>query len=257
VETIKFIFWEAMEVLGLAFLCLLAAKAVARLPATRGARVPGWLRGAQGALYALIAGLAILGARTVGYDVAAQTYLSASQDNLAHGQYDKAYGNARRAVELRPGSLRYWRTLAVAKIALRQFGSLLDDLPVFRSLSGGELDEEDAYRFAICYLYLADYDNTLLLTKKLIGENRFYAPPYVLQGAAYTAHRKYRDAELSFLGVLQMFPTHQAAAEGLAHAYFLEGNRAAALHVLEQTAQHPFPPEARRRFDALKALYAQ
>jgi tetratricopeptide (TPR) repeat protein len=251
-ETIKFIFWEAMKVLGLVFVGLLAVKTVANMKY----RV-GWLRWLKGALYALISGLTLLGARTVGYDVAAQVYLSASQDELTHAQYSRAYDNALRAVQLRPGSLRCWRALALTKIYLRQFASLLDDMPAFQSLAGGKLDEEDAYRFALCYFYLADYDKVLPLTRKLISQNRFYAAPYVLEGLAYTAQKKYRDAELTFLDVLQMFPTHEAAVEGLAHAYFLDGNRAGAITVLNLTSKHAFPSDARQRFEALKALYAQ
>ena len=251
-ETIKFIFWEAMKALGLVFVGLLAVKTAANLKYGT-----GWLRWLKGGLYVLILGLTLLGARTVGYDVAAQVYLSASQDELTHARYPRAYDNALRAVQLRPGSLRCWRQLALTKIYLRQFASLLDDMPAFQSLAGGKLDEEDAYRFALCYFYLADYDKVLQLTRQLISQNRFYAAPYVLEGLAYTAQKKYHDAELTFLNVLQMFPTHEAAVEGLAHAYFLDGNRAGAVAVLNLTSKHAFPSDARQRFEALKALYAQ
>jgi hypothetical protein len=54
-----------------------------------------------------------------------------------------------------------------------------------------------------------------------------------------------------------MFPSQQAAVEGLAHVHFLRGDTASALEVLDQTAKFPFSPEARKRFAALKALYAQ
>lgn len=251
-ETVRFLFWEVIEALSLALLGLVATKAVAGL-----AKGPGSRRGVQVALYAVIAALVALGARTIGYDAAAQLYLSAGRDSIAHTEYLKAYENALQAVELRPGSLRYWRALTLAKMALRQFQSAVDDLPAYESLTGGQLDEEDDYRFTLCYFYLTQYDRVLALTKKLISQNRFYAAPYVLQGLVYTAEKKYRDAELSFLDVLQTFPSHQAAVEGLAHAYFLDGNRAAALEVLDQTSRHSFSPEARKRFKALKALYVQ
>lgn len=256
-ESIRFIFWETIKALSLAFLCLLAIKVVASLkiePLGHGKRWLGWVKGA---LNVVIAGLGILGARTIGYDVAAEVYLGASRDDLAHAQYSKAYDNAVRAVRLRSGTLRSWRALDVTKIAQRQFASVVEDLPAFQSLSGGDLDEEDAYRFALSYFYLGDYEQAIRLTLKIISQNRFYAAPYVLKGMAYTAQKKYRDAELSFLEILQTFPNHQAAVEGLAHAYFLEGNRSDALSVLDQTAKHSFPPYARKRFDALKALYAQ
>jgi tetratricopeptide (TPR) repeat protein len=255
VETIKFVFWEAIKILGLAFLGLVAAKTVASFK-PRSLREAS-LRVLKLAFYLVIAGLAILGARIIGNDIAAQLYLSASQDDLAHGRYSRAYDNALRAVELRPGALRCWRMLALTKIAQRQYASALDDEPAFRSLSGGELDEEDAYRFAVCHFYLSEYDKSLLLTQKLISENRFYAAPYVLQGTTYIVEKKYRDAELTFLIILQTFPTDQDAVEGLAHAYFLEGNRGAATRILEETNKHPFTAAARQRFDALKAMYAQ
>ncbi len=251
-ETVRFLFWEVIEVLSLALLGLMGAKAVAGLGQGLGAR-----RALKAALYVAIAVLVALGARTIGYDAAAQLYLSTSRDNIDHTEYVKAYVNALQAVELRPSSLRYWRALTLAKMAVRQFQSAVDDLPAYESLTGGQLDEEDQYDFALCYFYLNEYDRVIALTRKLISENRFYAAPYVVQGLAYAAEKKYRDAELSFLGVLQTFPSHQAAVEGLAHAYFLDGNRSAALNVLDQTARHSFSPEARQRFEALKALYAQ
>ena len=256
-ETIKFVFWEAIRVLGLAFLGLLAAKAVANLKPGHGNSGAARLRWVKGALWLVIAGMAMLGARAVGYDLAAQLYLSASQHDLAQGELSKAYLNALRAVQIRPGSLRYWRTLVITKMAQRQFASVVEDMPAFQVLSGGELDDEDAYDFALCYFYLGRYDEAVSLTRELVGRNRLYAAPYVLQGMAYTAQKKYRDAEASFLGILQTFPNHQAAVEGLAQAFFLEGNRAQAVSVLDQTTKLSFPPDARKRFSALRALYGQ
>ncbi len=256
-DTIQLFFWEAMKALGLAFLGLLAAQVVGRF-GTRGSRREGMmLRLVRGVVYFVILGAVILGARTIGYDIAAQLYIWAGQDDLARGQFSKAYENALRAVQLRPGVLRHWRTLALAKLAQHQYASLLDDLPAFESLSGGKLDEEDTYRFAVCYLYLGQYDQVFSLTQRLIRQNRSYAAPYVLQGMAYLAQKKYSEAERSFLDVVQMFPSHQAAVEGLAHVYFLAGDRARAVKVLNETVKYPFPAAARKRFEALKALYAQ
>jgi hypothetical protein len=45
--------------------------------------------------------------------------------------------------------------------------------------------------------------------------------------------------------------------EGLAHAYFLEGNRQQAVKVIEDACKLPFPIEAQKRFEALKGLYGQ
>jgi len=257
VEKISFIFWEAIKVLSLALLALLAAKAVASLPSwgTDGTiKRPWWVKGV---LYSAILILVLLGAWNVGHDVAAESYLWASQDNMEHSQFVKAYTNALRAVRLRPGVVRYWRALVAAKVYLQQFESALDDLPALQAVNDGELDEKDSYRFAACYFFLVRYDKAISLTQQLIRDNRFYASPYVLQGMAYTALRKYSQAEQTFLAVLQMFPDHQAAVEGLAHAYFLAGNRARALAVLNETTKYHFSPEAKKRFEALKGLYGQ
>ena len=246
-----------MKALSLAFLGLLAAKAVAGLRAKEPGGESKQLVIVRGVLYVAILALIIQGARCVGYDVAAELYGWASQDNLARAQSSKAYDNAAQAVRLRPGVLRYWQVLAATKFARQQFASLLEDLPTFLALSGGKLEEEDAYRFAAAHFFLGQYDKVIPLTHRLIEENRFYTAPYVLQGYAHTAQRKYPEAERAFLDVLQIFPTQQVAVEGLAHLYFLAGNRAGALGILNETAKHPFPPGSRKRFEDLKALYAQ
>jgi tetratricopeptide (TPR) repeat protein len=257
VEKIRFMFLEGIRVVSLIFVALLAAKAVASLGRRDREREAGRLRLLKGALYSATLVLVILGARDVGYDVAAENYLWTSEDNLTQGQVLKSYSNAARAVELRPASLLYWRALALNKLTLRQYASLLSDLPVFQSLSGGDLDEEDGYRFATCYYYTADYDKAIPFTQGLIARNHSFAAPYIVQGMAYTAQNKLPEAERSYMAVLQMFPSHQAAVEGLAHVYFLEGNRAGATGVLNETSKFPFPAETRKRFEALKVLYAQ
>jgi tetratricopeptide (TPR) repeat protein len=199
----------------------------------------------------------VLGSRSIGFDVAAEAYAVASGNNLERRELDKAYANASRAVQLRPGGLRYWRQLAGAKLALHQYASLLKDQVAMEALSGGRLNDQDAHNFAVCHYFLGEYDQVIALTQESISRNRIYPAPYVLQGAAYTAQRKYREAEQSFLQVLQLFPTHQMAVEGLAHTYYLAGNRVGALGVLNETSKYPFSPQARQRFEALKALYAQ
>jgi tetratricopeptide (TPR) repeat protein len=257
VDKIHFIFWEAMKVLSLAFIGLLAAKAVASLAPPADARRRRRFGRVKTLLYAAILALAVWGAWNVGYNVAAEAYLWASQDNIAHAQYGKAYVNALRAVQLRPGVLRYWRSLVVSKVYARQFDSALADLPTLQAVSGGRLDEEDSYRFAACHFFLGHFDQAIALTQQLIRQNREYAAPYVVQGMAFTAQKKYREAEGTYLAVLQIFPNHAAAVEGLAHVYFLEGKRAQAVAVLNETAKYQFPSEARKRFEALKGLYAQ
>lgn len=256
-DELRFVLGEALKILSLAFLGLLAAKAVTGLaPREKGlaARRLTWVRGM---LYGAVLVLTILGARNVGYDLAAAFYCWTSQDNLARSQLGKAYDNATRAAQLRPGVLRYWRQVEMSKLTLRQFASVLEDQRIFESLSGGSVDEEDVYRFVLCHFLLGDYDQVISSAQQLIQQNRYYAAPYVLLGWSYTAQRKYAVAEKVFLEVLQLYPSHQAAVEGLAHTYFLMGNRAGAVGVLGATAKFPFPPQARKRFDDLKALYAQ
>ena len=102
---------------------------------------------------------------------------------------------------------------------LQQLQSVLDDEPAMRALSNGDLDEVDEYQFALCSYFLGQYDKVVATTLRLIRQNPSYAAPYVLQGLAYTAEKKYPEAQQSFLGVLQIFPNNQAAVEGLARAY--------------------------------------
>jgi tetratricopeptide (TPR) repeat protein len=169
----------------------------------------------------------------------------------------KAYLNSFQAVVLRPGIPRYWQALEAAKFNLRQFASAVDDLPAMQRVTGGDLDEVDSYRFAACLFYLGRYDEALRLTDQLISQNRFYVPPYILRGNVLIAQRKYGEAQRAFLAALHIFPNDQAAVEGLAHAYYLEGNRQQALKVLDETSKLSFSTEAQRRFEALKGLYGQ
>ena len=248
-ELIRFIFWEAAKVLGLVFLGLVSAKAVAALTVRK-----AWIKPA---LYALILALAGLGAWYAGNDVAAEVYMWSCDSNLAHGDLVKAYSNALQAVSLRPNNLSYWHALMQTKMRLNQLQSVLDDEPAVRALSNGNLDEEDEYQFALCAFFLGQYDKVVATTLRLIRQNPSYAAPYVLQGLAYTAEKKYPEAQQSFLAVLQIFPNNQAAVEGLARAYYLGGDRQRALAVLDETAKFPFPPPVRQRFEALKGLYDQ
>jgi tetratricopeptide (TPR) repeat protein len=257
VEAFRFIFWEAMKVLALIFAGLLAAKSVAGMAAGERTDKAKQLRLLKALCYVTILALVFLGAWNVGYDVAAESYFWASGDNVERKQFAKAYVTALRAVEIRPANLGYWRALVLAKIYLHQFASALDDAPALQSLNGGDLNSADAYRLVVCCLARAQYSQVVTMTQRLIQRNPLYAAPYVLQGMAYTAQKQYSEAERSFRQALQIFPNHQAAVEGLAHAYFLAGYTSQALAVLNETAKCPFSPEARKRFEALKALYAQ
>ena len=99
-EIVRFIFLTVLKTLGLIFVGLLAAKAVSNLAGGQEGKRLKWL---QRGLYLLILGLAAVNAYNLGNDVAAANYAWASQTNLAQAQPGKAYANALRAVELRPG----------------------------------------------------------------------------------------------------------------------------------------------------------
>ncbi len=252
-ELAKFIFVASVKVLGLLFLGLLASKAVGALQGASASRRRNspleWV------LYAVILAVVVTGAVTIGFDVAAETYARASVRNLARRETAQACINAQRAVELRPGNLGYWQTLATMKFTERQYASLAADAPAMQSLAGGKLEEADAYRLAVSHFLLGDFAKVHPLTETLMRENRAYAAPYVLEGYTRIAEKQFAPAAQVFFEVLQMFPSQQTAVEGLAHALYLDGDRAGALSVLEQTAKFRFPPEVRRRFEALKGLY--
>jgi tetratricopeptide (TPR) repeat protein len=249
VEIIRFVFWELVKIIALVFLGVVSTKAVAGLAAPK-----AWIKPA---LYALILALAGVGAWEAGNDVAAEVYMWSSDSNLERGDLAKAYSNALQAVNLRPHNLSYWHTLIQVKLRLQQVQSVLDDEPAVRGLSQGDWDEVDEYQYALCWYFMGQYDKVVATTLRMIRQNPSYAAPYVLQGLAYTAEKKYPEAQQSYLAVLQIFPNNQAAVEGLARAFYLGGDRQRALAVLDQTVKYPFPPPARQRFEALKGLYDQ
>jgi tetratricopeptide (TPR) repeat protein len=143
------------------------------------------------------------------------------------------------------------------KLQMQQLQSMVDDEPAMRALNNGNLDEVDDYQFALCSFFLGQHDKVVATTLRLIRQNPSYAAPYVLQGLAYTAEKRYPEAQQSFIAVLQIFPNNQAAVEGLARAYYLAGERQQARAVLDETVKFPFPPPIRQRFEALKGLYDQ
>lgn len=248
-EVIRFVFWEAVKVLGLALLGLIACKSVAALSTPS-----AWVK--RG-LYALILAIAMVGAWFAGNDVAAEVYRWSAVSSISHGDLKKAYLNSLRAVFLRPNNLNNWQVLMRSKMHLEQLQSALDDEPAIRALSGGNLDEVDEYQFALCWFFSGRYDQTVEITRRLIHQNPSYAAPAVLQGLAYTAQKKYPQAEQTLLAVLQLFPNNETAVEGLARAYYLDGNRRRARAVLDETSRFAFPPNARERFEALKGIYDQ
>ena len=251
-EPFEFVFWEILKAFALLVLALLAAKAASSfLVLDRRFSARRLL------LYGVILALVALGARALGMDVAAEVYGWASQKNLDRREYFLAYRNAARAVDLRPDVLRYWQLLARAKFSTRQFVSLLRDQPAFAGLSPHGLDEDDQLRFAYCDYFLGRYADSISLTKQFIEGNPGYPKSYVLQAQAETALRQYPEAERDFMKSLEILPTQADAVEGLAQVYFLSGNTAQAAAVLDATSHYSFPPEARRRFQALKSMYEQ
>jgi tetratricopeptide (TPR) repeat protein len=251
-EPFEFVFWEILKAFALVVVALLAVKATKSFVAQRQAS-----RGTRLVLYAAILGLVVLGARTLGLDVAAEVYGWTSQKNLDRRQYALAYSNAVRAVNLRPDVERYWELLARAKFALGQFDSLLRDEAALRSLSPRGLDEDDLMRFAYCHYFLGQYNDAIALTRQFISRNPGYPKSYLLEAQAELGLRQYPEAEQDFMKSLQILPTQADAVEGLAHAYFLSGDPGAAAAVLDATSHYSFPAPARERFRALKGLYEQ
>ena len=257
-EQVRFIFWELLKILGMSFLSLLAVKGVASLKVSQHDALTRWLARAKSLLYALVLTMAVFGAWNLGYDIAAEVYYWSSLGDVhQQARAAKNYLNALQAVQLRPGILRYWQGLESAKFRLGQWASVVDDAPAIERVAGRDLDEVDSYRIAVSLYYLGRYDEALRITGRLIAQNRLYLPPLILQGHILIARKQYGEAERVLASVLRVLPTDQLAVEGLAHAYFLEGNRQRALKVLEDTSRFSFPSEARTRFEALKGLYGQ
>jgi tetratricopeptide (TPR) repeat protein len=256
-EKIQFIFWELTKVLALIFLGLLSAKAVGTLRPQEGSRGPKWLGPLRCALYAAIVVLVVAGAWIAGYDIAAESYYSSSVANLEQHELGKAYSNAFEAVQLRPGVLRYWQQLAQVKLQAHQYASVIEDEAKIKQLNGGRLPEDDAVRLAASDLVLGRYHHVILITSGLQRANPSYAVPYLLRGQAYLALKDYPNAAKTFLAVLQIVPTLSPAVEGLAQAYYLQGEPARSLAVLAETEKFAFPPDARKHFQALKELYGQ
>jgi len=259
-DNVSFIFWEVIKSVGLAFLGLVAVKAMAHVGRLQKGPEQGKERQRvvlRVGLYAVVLILVALGARVLGQDWAAAIYYWSGEGNLACSQVAKACENAQRAVNLRPKEIRYWRLLERARIGKGDYLPVLRDEGVIRSLNGGGLLEEDAIRLAVCYYGLGQYDQVIALTERMIQQNRFYLAPYVLQGSAYIAEKKYVEAEKRFLDALQILPTQVDAVNGLAEAYFLAGEKGRALAVLQETEKFPFAPDVRKHFQDLKAQYAR
>jgi tetratricopeptide (TPR) repeat protein len=256
-ERAVFVFWECTKILILIFLGLVSVKAVEALRPRDRSGEAKWLGPLRGVLYALIAVLVGFGARTAGYDIAAETYFAVGTGNLHHGELGKAYSNAFRAVELRPGILRYWQQLAQVKIFGHQWASARQDEAKIKTLTGGQLTEDDSIRLAACDLALGDYDGTITITTSLLRTRPEFPIPYILKGQAYLSLKDYANAEKTFLEVLGFAPTITPAVDGLANSYYLSGNTERSIEVLNATGKYLFSPGDRKHFQALKELYGQ
>jgi len=256
-EQIRFIFWELLKILGVSFLSLLAVKGVASLQVKESGTLVSRLARAKLLLYGLVLAMAVFAAWNFGYDIAAQAYYRASVSDTQRSHPANNYLTALQAVQLRPGILDYWQALESAKFSLAQWASVVDDQAAMQRVAGRDLDEVDAYRVAVCLYYLGRNEEGLPITERLIRQNSLYLPPLILQGRFLIAQKRYAEAERVLTSALNILPTDQLAVEGLAHAYFLEGNRQQALRVLADTSKFTFPLEAQKRFEALKGLYGQ
>jgi len=256
-DQVRFIFWELLKILGVSFISLLAVKSAAGLKPAAGNVLVSKLARARLWLNALILALVVFGAWNLGYDIAAEVYYRVALSDAQNSRPIKSYLNALQAVVLRPGVLRYWQALESAKFTLGQWQSIVDDGAALKRVAGQDLEEVDAYRLAVSLFFLGRDDEALRLVDGLIGQNRFFLPPYILKGHLLTAQRNYGEAERAFQAALEVLPTDQGAVEGLAHAYFLEGNRQQALKVLADTSKFNFNREAQSRFEALEGMYAQ
>jgi tetratricopeptide (TPR) repeat protein len=255
-EIPHFIFWEGLKTVSLVFLALLAVKIIStmRMDTRAGRYRPALFKGA---LYVAVLAIAALGAWVVGNDVAAEFYYLAAGWNASQNQIRLEYSNALRAIRLRPDQLRYWQALEQAKVTGQQYASALNDEPAILWLNGGTLSESDEIRFALCHYFLGQYEQALSASRQVIQKNPYFPFAYIVQGSAYTALRQYGAAENAFLMLLRMDPTDVDGVDGLAQAYFLAGNRPRAMAVLNATRQYSFSPQARKRFEELKELYAQ
>ncbi len=256
-ERIQFIFWELTKVLALIFLGLVSVKAVGALRPGDGSSGANWLAPVRYALYAAVLALVIGGADIAGYDLAAESYYWVSGSNLSKVQLDKAYSNALRAVELRPGILRYWQQLAQVKLRAHQYNSVIEDESKIKELSGGQLPEDDAVRLAASDLVLGHYNRVIGITANLLRTNSSYSVPYILRGQAYLSLKDYANAEKTFLQVLQLAPTLTPAVDGLAQAYYLSGDTSRCLAVLNATGKYPFSVDEQKHFENLKEFYGQ
>ena len=217
-ELIRFVFWEGAKVLGLVCLGLVSSKAVASLTVRNGGiKVP---------LYALILGLAGLGAWYAGNDVAAQVYMLSSDSSLAQGDPVRAYANAVHAVSLRPNNLSYWHSLMHAKIHSNQLQSALDDEPAVRALSKATWTRG---RIPVCALLLLSgpVRQSGGHNPRLIRENPSYAAPYVLQGPCLHGGEKISRGAAELPGGASDFP-QQSSRCGGSGARLLSGRRSAA-----------------------------
>ena len=254
-ETFRFFLVQGLGVLALMILALLSVQGFLAYSRTRrGKSALQWLGwGAVGVSVAL----AVWGAYGIGRNVAAEVSYLNGQYRYGAEEQEQALENAVRAIEFRPGNIRYWKYLTSLKMSMRQFSSALEDRPAYLELGSGSIEVEDRYRFANCHYFLEDYELAIAELKTLTKEYPYFPAAQVLLGVSYTAQKNYRQAEEVLLALLQRFPSHQVAVEGLARVLYLQNRKENAVQLLEQTRKVPFPPAVRKHFDELILLYGK
>lgn len=257
VEIFRFTFWEGLKVVGLVLFSLLAVRTIAAMFPSTDQFPRGKASMVRVALHGLIVLLALAGAWGAGHNISAEVSWFESQKDMEHGDIKMAFLRALRAVQLRPGNILYWRQLEQVKQALGQADSQLADLPAFEQLHPAGMDENDQYAFAVAYFLAGKYEPALRMTSALIRGNSSFASPYILQAFVLMHQRDYTNAIGTLRLLLQSTPGNETAVTVLAHVYFLQGDRAAALATLDETLKVPFPVEARSHFEELKELYGQ
>jgi len=255
-ELLPFYLLQSLKTLILIVMTLLALKGI------RGLRflhppLPSSQRVLRGAAVGVILFAALWGGYGIGRQVAARAAYLTGQRHLAKGDNQSAYSAAVWAVRLRSGELRYWRQLTGVKMRLRQFSSALQDMPAYRELGNGKIDAEDQYRFAGCRFFLEEYDPAIALLEELVKKNPYFPAPQLMLGRAQVKKKNYPQAEAVLLNLLQRFPSHPLAVEGLARILVLQNRKADAVTLLQQTKKVSFPPSVRRHFQELMSFYAE
>lgn len=254
-ETLRFFLVQGVGVLALIVLALVSVKGFLAFSGVRpGKSSLRWVRWFG---VAVTLSLAVWGAYGIGRNVAAEVSFLSGLYRFRGEEREQAFENAVRAIQFQPGNIRYWKYLTSVKMSMHQFSSALEDRPVYLKLGRGSIEVEDRYRFASCHYFLEDYELAVADLKSLAKEYPYFPAAQMLLGVTYTAQKNYRQAEEVLLALLQRFPSHQIAVEGLARVLYLQNRNEHAVRLLEQTRKVPFSPAVRKHFDELILLYGK